>query len=462
VLLDHYDYKCNRGDFMHRSFSAVLASLLFAATATAQTVAPPTPPVAPAAPVNAAPDFGARAGELPAVLRGDIAYDAFFSTGFRQAIPQDKFAALTAQIGGAAGKPLSLEDMAMTGPRTGQVRVRFERAIVTMAMTVDEANPHLVTRLRITGLSAAEKSVDEVLSAISKLPGNTGFALARLDGDKVQFVHQQGADHAMAIGSEFKLVILAELVRAVTAGERHWDDMIMLDGSALPPGGYTAKPAGTRISLRELTTQMISVSDNSATDILIATLGRAKIEKMLSVVGIANPAGMRPFLRTLDAFKLKSLAASGKVDWGKMAEATRRKALDGDLGRADIAIESASPLAVRAPRFIDTIEWFASPADMVRVMGWLRRHTERGPAADARTILAKNPGVGPAAAGGWSYVGFKGGSEPGVIALTFLLQAKDGSWWAASGSWNDATQEVDGLRFASLIGRAIELARPVG
>ncbi|MDB5708628.1 MAG: hypothetical protein JWL96_698 [Sphingomonas bacterium] len=447
---------------MQRSLSFVLVPLLVAGSASAQTVPPATASVAPAATISAAPDFGSRALELPALLRGEIAYDAFFSAGFRQAIPQDKFVALTAQIGGAAGKAVSLEDMTMTGPRTGQVRLRFERAIVTMAMTVDPDSPHLVTRLSITGLSAAEKSVDEVLSAISRLPGNTGFALARLDGDQLRFVHLQGADRAMAIGSEFKLVILAELVRALTAGERHWDDMITLDGRALPPGGYMAKPAGTRISLRELATQMISISDNSATDILIATLGRAKIEKMLSVVGIADPTGMRPFLTTLDAFKLKSLAAAGKIDWAKMAEAARRKALDGDLGKADVAIVSAAPAGVRAPRFIDTIEWFASPADMVRVMDWLRRHTESGPAADARAILAKNPGIGPAAAGGWNYVGFKGGSEPGVIALAFLLQAKDGSWWAASGSWNDATHEIDGLRFASLIGRAIELAKPHG
>jgi hypothetical protein len=104
------------------------------------------------------------------------------------------------------------------------------------------------------------------------------------------------------------------------------------------------------------------------------------------------------------------------------------------------------------------VEWFATPGDMVRVMDWLRRHTESGPAAEARAILAKNPGVGTGPAERWRYLGYKGGSETGVIAMTFLLHGKDSGWYALSASWNDPAAAVDDVRFAGLMARAVELA----
>jgi hypothetical protein len=71
-----------------------------------------------------------------------------------------------------------------------------------------------------------------------------------------------------------------------------------------------------------------------------------------------------------------------------------------------------------------------------------------------------NPGVGPAAAANWGYVGYKGGSEPGVISMSFLLQAKDGTWYALSASWNNSAAVVDESRFIALMSRAVDLAVP--
>src|SRR3546814_6270318 len=100
--------------------------------------------------------------------------------------------------------------------------------------------------------------------------------------------------------SAFKLVILAELVREIAGGKRHWDDPITLDGGDLPGGFYADKAKGTIATIRDLATKMVSVSDNSATDILLHALGRDKVEAVLPVVGIKEPAGMRPFLSTLE------------------------------------------------------------------------------------------------------------------------------------------------------------------
>src|SRR3546814_13662569 len=67
-------------------------------------------------------------------------------------------------------------------------------------------------------------------------------------------------------------------------------------------------------------------------------------------------------------------------------------------------------------------------------MDWLRRHTETGPAAEARRILGLNPGIPADAASHWVYVGYKGGSEPGVLDITLLLPAKSGGWYELRGT----------------------------
>ena len=47
------------------------------------------------------------------------------------------------------------------------------------------------------------------------------------------------------------------------------------------------------------------------------------------------------------------------------------------------------------PVLIDRLEWFASPADLARVMGWLNAHRTTVGGKEAMRILAINPGIAP-------------------------------------------------------------------
>jgi len=88
-------------------------------------------------------------------------------------------------------------------------------------------------------------------------------------------------------------------------------------------------------------------------------------------------------------------------------------------------------------------------------MDWLRKHSDTGPGAEARGILSINPGIGRSTGNAqWTYIGYKGGSEPGVIAMAFLLQGKDG-WYAISGGWNNPSAAVEDTRFTSLMASAV-------
>ncbi len=409
--------------------------------------------------VAAAPELRQRIDALPSMLRGEGEYAAYFHPGFIAQVPKAMFDQVTAQLAANAGPVQGIASVTPIDAWSATITVAFERGTATMRIAVDPRPPHQVTELLVTGLAARESSIDGVVAALAALPGGTGFALAKLGDGAPRILVARNVDTPLAIGSAFKLVILAELVRAINAGERHWDDVVALDGRALPGGLYMGKPAGTQVTLRELAAKMISISDNSATDILLSTLGREKIEAMLPVVGIADPARMRPFLSTLELFKLKGARGGALADrWLAQDEAGRRAMLAGEI--AATPITAIDPMLFRdgKPVRIDTLEWFASAADMARVMDWLRRHSESGPGAEARAILSINPALPAPVAGKWAFVGYKGGSEPGVIHMTYLLQGKDGGWYVLSGGWNNPAAGVDEVRFASLMSRAAELA----
>jgi len=436
---------------MIRYVLAMVAALagLTAATASAQPAAKP-------APVQASAPLKERIAGLVPILNGGGDYDAFFAPGFRAQVPKDKFDQVRAQISANAGAAVSIASVTPTTPNNASVSVRYERATASIRLSVEDAAPYRVNGLLVSGITAGEANIPAVVGALKALPGSVGFVLARLGPRGPRVLESLNPEQPLAIGSAFKLVILAELVRATNAGERHWSDLVTLDGHPLAGGAFTQLPAGSRVSLEELALKMISVSDNSATDILVHTLGRNRIEAMLGPVGIRRADGMRPFMSPLEMFKLKG------IDKGALAARYlaldvegRRALLDGEVGAAPLSAIDPALFKDGKPLLIDKLEWFASPSDLVRLMDWLRVHTVAN--ANARAILGRNPGISAELAHRWHYVGYKGGSEPGVINMTLLLQGNSDTWYVLAGTWNNPAAAVDDARFISLVGRATEL-----
>jgi hypothetical protein len=57
----------------------------------------------------------------------------------------------------------------------------------------------------------------------------------------------------------------------------------------------------------------------------------------------------------------------------------------------------------------------------------------------------------------WSFIGFKGGSEPGVLNMTYLLRSTAGQWYAMSISWNDKESALDNAKVFALVQRALQI-----
>jgi hypothetical protein len=190
---------------------------------------------------------------------------------------------------------------------------------------------------------------------------------------------------------------------------------------------------------------MISISDNTATDTLIGVLGRSQVDAMAARFGATGPV-----LTTREAFAIK--ADPARIAAWKGADATGRRALLAAQGRA-MATQRIDPMMFSSgPIANDSVEWFAAPRDMARLLAHLR---DAGPVV--RGIMGVNPGIDPATAARFRYVGFKGGSEPGVITLNLLAQAQDGRWYAVVGDWHRPDAAVDDAAFVALVSRALAL-----
>jgi hypothetical protein len=105
------------------------------------------------------------------------------------------------------------------------------------------------------------------------------------------------------------------------------------------------------------------------------------------------------------------------------------------------------------PAKIDTLEWFASATETAGILDWLRKQGGETPLS----LLAINPGIDPTTRGKFDYIGFKGGSEPGVVTLNFLVRRKDGRWLAIAAGWHRNDAGVEENRLIMLMTRALVL-----
>jgi beta-lactamase class A len=392
-----------------------------------------------------------RIEQLPSVLAGTMKYEDYFSPSFLAAIPPAQIKALSDQFIAQNGKPLKILAVQLLGPNSASVKIEYEKAVATAEITVEPAAPNKVVGLLVKGFEMKGDTPAKIDADFAALPGKAGYLVEKIgpDGSRQQ-VAGRATGQQFAIASTFKLYVLAELASQVQAGRRSWSDVVpILENSYSSPATQNW-PRSTPVTLQTLATWMISVSDNAATDALIRVLGRDAVEEKLATIGHGAPDKTLPLLTTVEAFGLKSNPPL-RARFQKASEAGQRDLLQKEAAelkyeRVNMAELGSGPVA------IDSIEWFASPVDVANLLNNIRR-TGNQPALD---LLAVNKGVAPTSAAKWKYLGYKGGSETGVMSMSFLAQSKAGDWYAISGSWNDAAKEVDNAKFAALMARLLD------
>jgi len=409
-----------------------------------------------AGPVSAqepGPALRGRADQLVALLRGQGDPAETFTAAFLAQVPPAQVRAIAQQLSGQYGAVRGVSRIAPASATGAAVDFDYERGTVHMNLSIEAGPPNRINGLFVTGAELRGDTLAAVMAEARALPGQASVAVARLGEGPPVILAGVEPDRPLGIGSAFKLFILAELSRQIRAGQRQWGDVVALDRRSIPTGVLQTWPQGSPVTLHTLAAQMISVSDNTATDVLLHTLGREIVERMMATIGVSAAASNRPLISTLEMAAIKTGPEAGLQAWRTADEAGRRALLARDYAaidasRIDPARFSGNPLAL-------DIEWYGSAADMVRTMDWLRRNGDD----QARAILAINTGLGPPLRGELAYAGYKGGSEPGLINLTWLIRNRAGAWHVVTASWNNPAAPVEEAKLIALMVRAIQLVR---
>jgi beta-lactamase class A len=120
------------------------------------------------------------------------------------------------------------------------------------------------------------------------LDGVLGLAILDLsDGGKLQ----SHADDVFPQASSIKIAVLAELYHQAQAGKLKLADLYTVQAADLVPDSYIMgglTPGVTRVTLRDLATMMVAVSDNSATNVLIDRVGMESVNGLMDSLGLTH------------------------------------------------------------------------------------------------------------------------------------------------------------------------------
>ena len=134
------------------------------------------------------------------------------------------------------------------------------------------------------------------------LDGVLGLTIEDLTTGDHYYLHE---DEVFAQASSIKITVLANLYLQAQEGKLKLTDLYTVQSSDLVPDSdimYGLTPGITRITLRDLATMMVAVSDNSATNVLIDRVGMQNVNTMLDSLGLTHTR-LRRKMMDLDAAK---------------------------------------------------------------------------------------------------------------------------------------------------------------
>lgn len=133
-----------------------------------------------------------------------------------------------------------------------------------------------------------QKLEAKVIDIDQQLDGVMGVAIEDLTTGDHYLLHE---DEVFAQASSIKITVLANLYLQAQQGKLKLSDSYTVQASDLVPdsdimNGLT--PGVTRLTLRDLATMMVAVSDNAATNVLIDRVGMANVNVMLDSLGLVH------------------------------------------------------------------------------------------------------------------------------------------------------------------------------
>jgi len=290
----------------------------------------------------------------------------------------------------------------------------------------------LVDRFEVTLQPPVIQKWADIDAELTKSGARYSYQASKVTDGKCTTFAGSNVDESLPLASIFKLYVLLAVADAVNAGTLSWTDQLTITAEAKAVGsaGLDELKPGAKVSVRKAAQQMISASDNMATDLLMARLGPGAVERALVVAGHHDPASMTPFPTAHELFA---------VGWGEPDIREQwQKAVDqgGPQGRARVLEQTnknpyePDPNRTHTPASGFGAEWYGSAADICRVHAALQTAAV-GPAAPVRDILSAIPGI-DLDQSKWNYIGAKGGNLPGDLTFSWYAVDRTGQPWVVS------------------------------
>ncbi len=126
---------------------------------------------------------------------------------------------------------------------------------------------------------------EQLLSALEQLPGRIGFYYRNLaTGEEIAF----HADEAFESASVIKLPVYAVIRKLVSEGKVSWDEKLLCREEDKKPscGALQFFTGEVEVDLRTLCGLMITISDNTATNLLLRRFGLDALNEEFRAVGL--------------------------------------------------------------------------------------------------------------------------------------------------------------------------------
>jgi len=286
----------------------------------------------------------------------------------------------------------------------------------------------MVDRFAVKLMPPVIKKWADIDEELTKSGARYSYQVSRVTDGKCSTLAGTNTDLSLPLASIFKLYVLLAVADAIKAGTVSWNDSLTITEQAKAVGsaGLEELPAGAQVSVRKAAQEMISASDNMATDLLIERLGPGAVERALMTAGHHDPASMTPFPTMHELFSVGWGEPDLREQWKNASPQDRAKLLQQTNSRPF----QADPNRTHTPASDDGVEWYGSAADICRVHAALQAAAV-GKAAPVKQILSAIPGI-ELDKSKWSYIGAKGGNLPGDLTFSWYAVDHTGQPWVVS------------------------------
>jgi beta-lactamase class A len=286
----------------------------------------------------------------------------------------------------------------------------------------------LVDRFEVTLRPPPIRKWADIDAEVTKSGARYSYQASKVTDGKCARFAGSSLDQSLPLASIFKLYVLLAVADAVNAGTLGWTDRLTITAEAKAVGsaGFDALKPGATVSVRDAAQQMISASDNMATDLLIDRLGPGAVERALVVAGHHDPASMTPFPTAHELFSVGWGEPDVRAQWQKASPQGRARLLE----QTNHQPYEPDPYRTHTPASDFGVEWYGSAADICKVHAALQTAAV-GPAAPVRDILSATPGI-DLDESKWDYIGAKGGNLPGDLTFSWYAEDRTGQPWVVS------------------------------